>query len=240
MSDFKSIRQSLSQLEVAAYQAHAQRDTYRQLLDEAFEIIRRGLIAAPDAYIACSFGKDSAVMLHLILSCAQQQARFIRWEGESEFLDNYEVVIEAWRSLHTLDLHILDLRRSSLDEKVAGRWQQMEALSPAAGYFIGLRAEESRARRMTIRQHGTVYQKVDGIWRICPLANWRTIDIGAYVIEHDLPMLSTYHAEGFEGRTASRVPRANVRGLALTALRTRDPNGFEALAVRFPEVREWV
>lgn len=236
----KSIRDSLSAIHVAAALAWSRRANFLERVEQAQDIIRRGFEVAPDAYVACSFGKDSAVLTHLCLQYAPRvSVRFLRWD-ESAALDNYDEVIQAWRERFDINLVIADMQRVSLDEKNPKRWQSLERAAPSSGYFIGLRAEESRGRRITLKMQGEVYRKQDGLWRISPLAWWREQDIAAYVIAHDLPMLNTYHVEGLSARTTARVPRAVVRGEALARLRLRDPHGFERLAAMFPEVREWV
>lgn len=235
----KSICESRSALEIVAHTVHARSDRFQKRVDEAIDIIRRGLEVAPDAYISCSFGKDSAVMYHLCSSVKPDiQARFIRWQ-ESNLLDNYDAVIDQWL-MRGMNLTVLDMVRESLDDSAKDRWQQLETLAQASGYFVGLRIEESRGRKISLVKDGSLYQKKGGLWRICPIAHWRTDDVAAYVVLHDLPMLNTYHQEGFAARTASRVPRQEVRGQSLSALRQRDPNAFEALATKFPEVKEWV
>lgn len=232
-----SIRDSRPTLEVAAHLQHAKSAKFKVRLDEAVDIIERGLKLAPDAYVACSFGKDSAVLLHLVLAINPDvSVRFLRWQ-ESNLLSNYDEVIAAW-SLR--NLAVVDMVRANLDERVVNRWDSLVMAGPTSGYLIGLRAEESKARRMTLAQHGAIYQRKDGLWRISPLAVWRTEDVAAYALLHDVPMLKQYHEHGFDERTSSRVPRAVVRGEMLSQMRQRYPDEFEALATQFPEVREWV
>lgn len=236
----KSIRTSRPAVEVAAGLAHAQTKRFQAKLDEAVSIIQQGLALATDAYVACSFGKDSLVMLHLCLSQQPDvSVRFLRWT-ESELLNNYDEVIAAWQKRFSINLHIADMSRETLDEKTPDRWQSVVDLAPTSGYFIGLRSEESRGRRITLSKDGALYKGKNGLWRIAPLARWTTQDIGAYIFLHDLPMLQAYHEEGMAARTASRVPRKSVRGDALSKLRQRDPQRFDALAAMFPDVREWV
>lgn len=235
----KSIRESRPALEVAGYLAHAKTQRFQKRIEDALGIIRRGLDAAPDAYVSCSFGKDSAVMYHLCATIQPNiEARFIRWQ-ESNLLDNYDDVIGQWLALG-MNLSILDMERATLNDSTKDRWQQLESLAHATGYFVGLRMEESRGRKISLAKDGSLYQKKSGMWRICPIARWHTEDVAAYIVSHDLPTLNTYHVEGFNARTASRVPRQEVRGQSLSALRQRDPDAFEALAAKFPEVKEWV
>lgn len=237
-----SIRKSRPGIEVAAGLAYTKSPRHAKAMALTQDIINLGLTLSPDAYIACSFGKDSAVMLHLILQHKPDvSVRFLRWP-ESNILNNYDEVIDEWQRQYTnLNLSIVDLSRSTLDERVADRWNAIANVAPTTGYFVGLRASESKARRLTLMQHGAVYKlKSTGLWRFSPLGHWRDEDVAGYVFQYDLPMLDAYHQQGLTARTSSRVPRHQVREQALADLRLRDPHRFEQLAAMFPELREWV
>jgi 3'-phosphoadenosine 5'-phosphosulfate sulfotransferase (PAPS reductase)/FAD synthetase len=223
-------------LKEAAYRAHAMSAGYARRVDEALALIDQGLALCRAPYVACSFGKDSAVLLDLVMRRAPDiEARFIRWP-ETEHLGNYSEVIEAWRA-RGARIHILDLWRASLDEKVGDRWKMLR--DTADGVFIGLRAEESLARRTTLLVHGTLFHSKEGHYRISPLAWWRTRDIAAYVVTHDLPTLTPYKRHGFSERTSSRIPRASVRGDLLRQIRSEDPQAWAGLVALYPEVEVW-
>lgn len=214
---------------------------YRRMIDQANKIIDDGLLACPDAYVACSFGKDSLVMLDLVMRVNPAvQAGFIKWQ-ESDLMYNFSEVEQKWAE-RGANIHTLHMTRTSLDERVDDRFEQLANISAAHGSFVGLRAEESKGRRMTLRSNGVVYKSKKGFWRICPLAWWSTEDIAAYVYENDLPMLDIYKTDGFEQRTASRVPRNDyfIRQEMLQKLRMRDPLSFQKLEQLYPEVSEYV
>lgn len=230
----------LNKLEVIAAKAHMRRCAYLRKVEQARHIINDGLAACSLPYVAMSFGKDSAAMLHLVQQVRPDvEARFIRWT-ESQYLDDFERVIAEWQN-HGINLSILDMHRGSINENGGDRWEALQQLSPADGFFVGLRAQENKnSRGMTLKVHGTVYRLANGLWRICPLAWWSTDDVAAYTIQHDLPMLDAYRADGFDKRTSARVPRATVRSEALHGLKVRDPSRFEKLCQAYPEVLEWL
>ena len=214
---------------------------YRKAIDRAKGIIHEGLEKCPDAFVACSFGKDSSVLLDLVKREKPDiEARFVRWD-ESALLYDFDRVIGEWEG-RGVDITQIHLQRDSLDDKVADRWERMAKARPAGGSFVGLRAQESKGRRITLAANGTVYKNVKGFWRICPLAWLQTEDIAAYIYEHDLPTLSVYDEEGFQERTASRVPRNDymIRQEMLNKLAARDPIAFARLEQIYPEVSEYV
>lgn len=233
-----SIISSLAPIELASMRAYASSRKYRARVEQALLIVRQSLEIAPDAYVSFSCGKDSAAMLHLCATIKPDiEARFIRWT-ESELLDNYAEILAEWMA-RGYTIRVLDLARATLDERVPERWDLLTEMAPAAGTFIGLRSAESRIRSVALSQYGAIYQRANG-WRFCPLATWSDLDVAAYIVAHDLPMLDTYIKHGLSARTSSRVPRHVVRGRALGDLRRRDPARFERLAELYPDAREWV
>lgn len=223
--------------------AYARSTTYRRRLDQARRYVVEGLATCERPYVSTSFGKDSAALLHLVAEVRPEiEARFVRW-GESELLHEYGEIMDEWAARWPLiRLLVLDLDRDSIDERVPGRWTQLQTMAPADGYFIGLRADESRARKITLRSHGPVYRSASGLLRISPLAWWSVQDVAAYNVTHDLPRLHAYDVEGWEARTTARVPRDSnsIRHQSLAQLRMRDPSRYNLLCQKFPEVARYV
>lgn len=219
------------------YQLHAKTGSYRAKLAQATDVIERGLSCVARPYVACSFGKDSSVMLHLIMAVKPDvPVRFIRWRNETEIIDDYDAVLEWWRE-RNVNLEMIEMQRTSFDESVPDRWRT----DGYDSYFIGFRADESRGRRMTLRVHGVIYKNSAGMTRIAPLAWWSEGDVGAYIVENVLPLLSSYGGD-LSNRTSARVPREafGIRDAMLRKLKYRDPAAFNELAARFPEVKEYV
>ena len=222
-------------LEVASALAYAQSDKFKARLTHALGIVEYGFEVAHAPYVACSFGKDSLVMLDLVMRVKPDvSVKFLRWSGESEHLNNYDEIIVMYQARYPqMSLQIFELNRDSLSEKHGDRWNVFDE-GDSDGYFIGLRKQESRGRKITLSKHGLVYQKADGLWRICPVGDFQQRDIEAYVYYHKLPMLNAYHALGLETRTASRIPRSQVRNDALMALKSYNPTAYNALKLKFP------
>lgn len=211
---------------------YAQLHTYKALVRKTKGFIRWALERVERPYVACSFGKDSAVMLHLIRSIAPEiPVRFIRWQGETEYIDNYDEVIAQWQ---LPNLQQIEFSRESLLDKRADRYTTAEY----DAFFVGLRKQESTVRRISILKHGMYYINAQGLARICPLADWSERDISTYVLANHLPTLNTYKQQGFDKRTASRVPRADfgIRDQFLADLKQRDFTAYQQLLLKFPEL----
>lgn len=108
---------------------------------------------------------------------------------------------------------------------------------------IGLRAEESKGRRMNARVRGELYQAKDRTWHLCPIAFWSTDDVWAYVASRGLAYNSAY-----DRMTEMGIPRERQRLGALlgakgegsgsfAVLRRIEPETFYELAREFPSIR---
>lgn len=211
---------------------YAQLKPYKALVNKTIGFIRWALERVENPYVACSFGKDSAVMLHLILQQAPDiQVRFIRWKFETEFIDNYDEVIESWGKLN---LQQVEFSRQLLSDKRKDRYDTIGHDS----YFIGLRKNESVARRITLKTHGMFYKNKAEMIRISPLADWTEKEIAAYMYSNELPILNTYKSTGIGARTSSRIPREDfgIRQAFLTDLKQRDFTSYQELINHFPEI----
>lgn len=236
----RSILESRPAIEIAAWRLHARGGAYQAKVVHAQSTIRRALELAPDAYVATGMGKDSAVVAHLVHGINPAVPwRMLRF-SESESIDTFADVLAAWKDRGVV-VEIIDVARSD-------SWAITDAKSvmnrdQRGGVFLGLRKSESRARRMALTQYGEIHQYVgSGVWRIAPIAGWTTQDVAAYVVAHDLPMLSAYHRHGFEARTTAAIPVRNLdaRSAALNRLRIDDPVRYAALCRMFPEVEGWM
>ncbi|KQQ90971.1 phosphoadenosine phosphosulfate reductase family protein [Aureimonas sp. Leaf324] len=222
----------LADAEVA--RLHSRSDRYRRKLEVALEIARTGVEkAGGTAFVAFSCGKDSAATL----SIAQEvlsgvEGRMIRWP-ESRWIDDFDRVLSDYEG-RGVTIRVLDLCRDSLDDRVPERWRLMREMEPAGGQFVGLRADECKARRRTLAMHGPVYRtQAEGYVRICPIAWWTVLDVSARIWTHDLPILSTYETD-IRQRTVARVPRGETRDAFALQVGMRDPQSLDAIRRIYP------
>lgn len=216
---------------------HAKLPEYKGKVKETLNFIRESLKVVNSPYVACSFGKDSAVMLHLILQVTPDIPVRFATHPETEILDNYREVIDWWLQYHKLNLTEVFCEGSLV--KVKHHQRKMLGDIEADAFFVGLRAEESVHRRMSIRRYGRLHKLTTGIYRIAPLGWWNERDIAAYIYTNNLPMLSAYNFYGVEGRTSSGVPRSCVN-MSLNQLKLRSPERFNELCRLFPDARYYV
>lgn len=202
----------MDERERLAFLGWASTPKFKSKVDKAIAVIREALDIAP-AYVACSWGKDSVVMLHL---CQQVMTDIPVMFAEGFFMDSYDNFSEVQRqycdrfstNLTTIGQTESEslLPRKEPAPKTAARIYQEQS-----GYqlvFMGLRTEESKNRSRSIKKYGLIHQYKSGCYRACPLGFWQTKDIWGYIVLHNLPYLNSYDRRdkfGTDSRTTAHV-----------------------------------
>lgn len=247
-------------VEEIALAMHTRLPVYQKMLDKARGCIEFTYGLCRDPYVAFSAGKDSAVMLHQVLSVNPRAVVRILTGGETRLLHkNIDQVLNWWKE----NFPEMDFQEINVDHVFApgwetatfyeqyqtfqGEWEKyLHSAGDWDGVFIGLRSEESRFRRAWLRQRmeGHAVRQylsggIKGVYRSCPLADWREVDVAAYVVSNQIPLLSGYE-KSFSARTKTRIGgRAMIQYGQLAELRERDPEGYKKLIARFPEIARW-
>jgi phosphoadenosine phosphosulfate reductase len=190
------------------------------LIEGALEYVRQ---AASIGRVGVCFsgGKDSTVLLHLVRSVIPDAPAGF-WDSGAEYKDTLEFVA-ATPGVEVIKAEpdLLELCRR------AGKWGYPQPnpepvqfdrhliYEPSQKFVrkhnldvlaIGLRAEESAARRMNAARRGLYYCKDDGIWHLCPLYNWTVDDVWAYIARHGLA-----YNRAYDKLAAAGVPRKHMR-----------------------------
>jgi 3'-phosphoadenosine 5'-phosphosulfate sulfotransferase (PAPS reductase)/FAD synthetase len=195
------------------FDMHARTASFRRAVVQAQRVAEEALSTAKAPVVALSGGKDSTVMTHLI---AQSFGPYLPVVSEKDDLDypGEEEYVRGLADAWKLDLTIvrppvspmqwLLQRRGSLS---AGEdMHSREAgLSKACFYgvmekaneghdivFMGLRAEESMARRKNRKTRGLTYVLKTGQRRSTPLGDWTGLDVLTYLQVHQIDPLPVY------------------------------------------------
>jgi 3'-phosphoadenosine 5'-phosphosulfate sulfotransferase (PAPS reductase)/FAD synthetase len=210
---------------------------YKNLVSRTQGFIKLALGQVKNPYVACSFGKDSSVMLHLVnLQIPNIPVLFLEYE-ETALLDNYDYVISQW------DLHV---HRIMVDSDIEDEINEKDILPLKAiqmGFdaaFVGIRMDESNGRRISIKKHGKFARLNSGI-RICPLAEWRVNDVASYCITNNIPLLETYKKFGFFDRTTTGLSGTEYgfREAQLARIRQTDLPRFNAILNKYPKLSKY-
>lgn len=215
---------------------YAQLKPYKALVNKTSGFIRWALERVENPYVACSFGKDSAVMLDLILKHVPDIPVRFASHPETRILDNYDEVINKWkeRRINYQEIYcngglvkVKHAQRNALDA-LHENWDS---------FFVGIRKQESFGRRVSLKKHGMFYKlKSNGRIKISPMADWTEKEISVYVLANNLPTLHKYNKEGFSARTTSGIPRTNIEE-CLMSLKQRDIEGYNKLCQLFPDTK---
>lgn len=241
------------------FEVHAKLSGFRRKVEEAEGFIEEASALCENPYVSFSAGKDSSALLHLVLKQRPDIAVRTLASGETRLLHgNYEAVISWWRERHP-EMHYEEIL---IDRVFAEGWEDATWAEQRAtgnkdlqtglagdfdGVFLGLRKEESKGRKITLSGGREVYRYVEhrndenaGRVRCCPLAHFTTRDVGAVMVENDLPLLKSYEEDGgLENRTTLRLTGRSAEENAVRRLKMRDGKAYNRLVRRFPEIAAW-
>jgi len=197
------------------WRLRAKTDEYHRHIEYAIEAINAAEKTAK-MVVSWSTGKDSTAMTHLIQELYPDTPIMIQfddcdWPTKRAYADRV-VAAQGW------NVHRVEPEFSVWERMQTGRigedafcaqshsLTQDAFLRPLAatqhtlncdGVYIGLRAQESRARNVHLRSRGELYQLASGEWRCCPLARWTAEDVFAYLLQHGVEINPCYFNNRF-------------------------------------------
>lgn len=216
---------------------YARTHEFQYLVTKTERFISWALKQVNTPYVACSFGKDSAVMLHLVLKqLPEVQVIFVK-RIETDLVDNYAEVIQAWKDQYNINLQSISYR-GWLEENPDGKGiaSATKGLEGYDSFFVGLRSDESVGRRITLHKDGKFFKMKSGKVRLCPLAWWNTNQIATYIIHNKLPLLNKYKEDGFEARTTAAIP-SKFPHESIQSLKSRDIASYNSLLQLLPDAK---
>jgi phosphoadenosine phosphosulfate reductase len=169
----------------------------------------------PRLALACSFQKEEAVLLDILLRLEPTARVFTidtgvlfaetraTWRNVEE---RYGITIEVFEATRP-DGVPWTAEHCCSERKVAAL---DEALGGVDGWVTGLRREQASTRGETPK---LVRDERRGVWKASPLADWTDTDVWAYIARHDLPY-NPLHDEGYAsiGCAPCTLPGAGREG----------------------------
>lgn len=177
--------------------------------------------------VACSFGKDSIVMLHLVRQI-NPNVKVIFSNTGVEFRETIQFkdfIVKEWNLNYTElkpiktfwqcveeygfpDLRYLSEQRKKKQKKGTPKCCYYLKEKPAFDFyrqngikavFVGLTWDESYTRRWRIIRYGDYYySKKKRIYTVLPIAYWNTDEVWQYVRDHNLPINPAYEKYGVD------------------------------------------
>jgi len=152
----------------------------------------------PSLALACSFQKEEAVLVHMLLSLVPD-ARVFTIDTGVLFPETYE----TWRRLEGLTgvkVEVFDAvnpdgapwnsLRCCGERKVAALEHALEDLDC---WVTGLRREQAPTRAAAPKLG---WDDAHGLWKVSPLADWTDAQVWDYVVRHNLPY-NPLHDRGY-------------------------------------------
>lgn len=251
---------------IARYRLHARTRPFARRVEAARRLIGDGLARCERPYVACSFGKDSLAMLHLVQTIRPEMPVVFHDSGVElpgsyalrdrllveGRLPNFETCAPrrpVWDLLRAQRERIGsdDLRdRSRMDRQAL--FAVIDEHVTTRGYdavLLGLRKAESRSRRLLLSARGAIFANVARrVLTICPLADWSGDDVFAYLMTHDQPLHEAYTQLRFvddpaRARVSWWADDTLARRGRLVWLRYYYPDLFNRFAAEFPEIKQY-
>lgn len=222
-------------------------------------IIREFLSRCKKPYLSWSGGKDSTLMLWLVLQ-ERPDIPVIYFDADSCLPDGWEYMrrlIREWsinfRAVKTRP--ILDvLAEYGLDHPgIDYRTMEATVYEPVKqlisegydGSIIGIRSQESLGRTWAAKKYGPLFwNKGYGMWECWPLLYWRKEEVWLYIDHHSIPYHPAYDKTKFTPREEMRVSywagETNRQFGRFKWLEYYYPELLQKFIARCPEVRNFL
>jgi 3'-phosphoadenosine 5'-phosphosulfate sulfotransferase (PAPS reductase)/FAD synthetase len=246
---------------------HAATGDHRERVRQAQNHIRAMMGQCPDAYLTWSAGKDSTALVHLVLVVAQEQGhpypRILAikddcdYPGEEAYLRHWA---KAWGVEDRLDIRRPaeslqqwlalggDMRDPSDELHARGTpFSDQNFYNIIAAYdqergcpgvYLGLRAMESKHRKLNLATRGEIYTKRTSQTVCQPIARWSGLDLFAYLFSRGIHPLHVYRCCGGGDPSMVRkswwLPGRHAARGAGVALRRHYPSLFARLCEIMP------
>jgi phosphoadenosine phosphosulfate reductase len=238
---------------------HAKTTEFISTVSTAHSLIKDALDHMNNPYLSFSGGKDSTVMLHMVLK-HKPDIPVVYWNADASYPDTekfIQKIVKEWNLnfINAKTEPILSIFKEyginhpSIEQKtmIATVYRPIKKLIKEHyfdGVFVGLRAEESSGRRKLIKNRGQLfYNKSQQVMECLPIAHFKTQDIWSYITAYNLPYNKVYDHTKLCHRNDIRVSYwcgESSRHLGRWVwLKTEYPELYNCLASEFPEVREF-
>lgn len=237
---------------------HAQTSAFRARMDRALEVLARARREIPgQMFCAVSGGKDSIAVAALLaeagwklpcVHCATElnipdmesvSARACEQLGLDLTVAEPELDIWEWLRTEYAQQSIMEHRAHIEFRNQFSAGNMLVAQMYAANYsgsVSGMRAEESRGRRMNRVVRGPIYQQqTDETWMVLPIVDWTARDVFALAVSRGLPISEHYKVLQSKFLISPESPGSRV-DCVLTEEKITARGSMVHLRVLYPEL----
>lgn len=238
---------------------HVKHARYKTKVLDAKNIISRALGQMRNPYLSFSGGKDSLVMLHMVLE-QNRNIPVVYWDADASYPDTetflariedeWGIDIVRFKTRPILDVfreYGIDHPQIETKTMIATVYDPIKKLIAEYGFdgvFVGLRREESYGRKQLIKYRGPIFHsKYQNVIECLPVAYFSVQDIWAYITANELPYNPVYDKTSMRPRNEIRVSyycgeSIRERG-RFVWLKKEYPDLYNIFAAEFPEVRHF-
>lgn len=231
-------------------------------IKKSLGIIKEGLECCQNPYIACSWGKDSIVLLWLVRQ-VDKDIPVVFKNSNYCFPDTYEIrdkLLKEWDIQNYIELPpavdykeivgLFGLPDINRDHRKQDKIVKMlkkdirDELKDFDGVFLGIRATESSKRRKMIKSNGAIQRLKSGLVKIMPIAYWSFGLLWQVIEEFQIPMNKIYYKDKI-------IPREWIRNSGILStdgagrgkiqwIKYYYPSIYRKLCRDYPEVKSYV
>lgn len=197
-----------------------ERELIKRKVDEAHKLIDIALEKMKNPYIAWSGGKDSTIVVHLVIQHKPDIA-VVHLDADAEFPETWEYMrrlINEW-NLNFINVKVKPLleliNKYAYTEELSRIVMKAVVYNPVKklikdygfdGCFLGVRHEESYGRSKLLKAQGKLFfNKTYKVWQCLPIGWWTADDVWRYYDYTGIPYNPLYDQQLFEGRDKLRV-----------------------------------
>lgn len=227
-------------------------------IEKANNIIEEMLSKCNNSYIAFSTGKDSTVVLDLVMKQNKNisivyfdaDAKFPECEDVLQYYENKGLKLIRFKTeplIETIKKYGFNnskIEYYTMQSTVYKPIKRMLKKYKYDGVFLGLRAEESFDRKRMLKIHGILfYQKRDKIWECNPIGWWTKDDVWQYIDYHNCYYNKIYDKNAFQKREDMRVSYCYGETFRtcgrIVFLKHYYPNIYNKFVKEIPEISQY-
>ena len=245
------------------YVLHSKSRQFKKQLDKAKDCIEEYLSLDVSSYVSLSGGKDSTALTHLVSTIDPT----IQVMSEKDDLDfpNEKEYVQSLCNFCGMDLDIIEpkniiekLSKVDFTEDVHSQGtyfsdevfykllKKYQEDNNYKGVFLGLRSQESNARRWNRKTKGKIYYNNSWKQMVCqPIVDWSAKDVFAYLFSNEIDIMPIYfqtkfHESPEEIRKSWTIPSGESQRGKAVWLKWYYPEIYKKLQLINPKINCYV